>query len=236
MPETEPQSSEGLKLQEQGGLTTQHWAILARVTPKKSKAREFANAVLDGRIDSSNFSHREYLGSRHWIEVMKRLKPFKKGVSHFLVRKLIPTKYQLIQELEVFADKERSLSYTLNDYIYDDLGKSMRRDYIEIAWNNYSKVWETFIHFTEKFKIIGKIYREGPTDKNDLFSSWLLSDDECSDIQHTSPDNLNKILLEQARQNPDLIQNRFKNNHGWRFKNTQAYQNERFGLLEEEIN
>src|SRR3989344_6079201 len=236
MLEREPVNSERINIREQSGLTTQHWEILSRVTTKKSKVSEFAKAVVDGHIDSSNLSHREYLGSRHWIEVMKRLKPFKKGVSHFLVRKLIPTKYQLIQELEVFADKERSLSYTLNDYIYDDLGKSMRRDYIEIAWNNYSKVWETFIHFTEKFKIIGKIYREGPTDKNDLYSSWLLSDDECSDIQHTSPDNLNKILLEQARQNPDLIQNRFKNNHGWRFKNTKAYQNERFGLLEEEIN
>src|SRR3989344_4360201 len=155
MPEREPLSLARLKLQEQAELTRQHWAILARVTTKKSKVREFANAVLDGRIDSSNFSHREYLGSRHWVEVVKSLKPFKKGVNHFLVSRLIPAKYQLVQELDVFTNKERSLSYTLNDYIFDDLGKSMRRDYIEIAWDNYSKVWETFIHFRKRFNILG---------------------------------------------------------------------------------
>ena len=60
-----PSAQETSPLHERGGLTPEHWAVIAKLLPKKSKASQFALAVLDGRIDPSNFSHREYLGKRH---------------------------------------------------------------------------------------------------------------------------------------------------------------------------
>jgi len=213
MTERELHNSERINIHEQGGLTTQHWEILSRVTTKKSKAREFAKAVLNGCIDPSNFRHREYLGSRHWIEVVKSLKPFKKGVNHFLVRKLNPAKYQLVQELEVFADKERSLSYTLDDYIAR-LGLNINVIWGTLKWSKMDKIWETYFQFakiTKSGKARYRWYREGPTPPDVILNSWLLSENECLDPKHTAPDILLEKLLLVAAQNPREVQIRLKN-------------------------
>jgi|SRR3989344_1912011 len=236
MPEREPLSLARLKLQEQAELTRQHWAILARVTTKKSKVREFANAVLDGRIDSSNFSHREYLGSRHWVEVVKSLKPFKKGLNHFLIRKLNSAKYQLIQELDVFVDKEKSLSYTLDDYIAR-LGSNINAVWGTLKWSKMDKVWETYFQFartTGSGRVKYRWYREGPTPPDVLLNSWLLSENECLDPTHTEPRILLEKLLLVAAQNPREVQIRLKNSlHLSTISPLFGFQT--VGLLEKEI-
>src|SRR3989344_2332420 len=138
-------AQESPPLHERGGLTLAHWEVLAKITPKASKVREFAKAVLDGRIDPSNFSHREYLGRRHWRIVNTNILDATEGFNKIIGIAFNRRNYQLTKEVKNYVVSEDGTYISLNDII-KPIEKVAVSDHIDpheyLKWDGFSRSWQ----------------------------------------------------------------------------------------------
>ena len=242
MPEREPQTSERVNIHERGGLTPEHWQeIMKRIGWRKgeigAKIVNYGQMVVSGEFPQGNYHHCMYLGRRHWVLISKKTE-----IKNTTVTKLLPRtnrnniRIQLANEAYDFATSEIRRTYTLNDYI-QRLGARISTVWGMIEWSNADKVWEAYINLSRNQAIrqllLGR-YREGPVSPKLLLGEWLLSENECSDPQHTEPGILLEKLLLVAAQNPREIQNRLKNRLN-SLTVSPLFRSQTIGLLEKEI-
>lgn len=219
MPERELQTSEQVNLHERGGLTPAHWQeVIKRIRDSRDaiaqKVMTYAQKVISGEFPDSGFHHRSFLGRRHW-RVLSQIKTKDKLETHgkiaFLeIPFLIRTEFvdnQLASEITKYADLEKNLHYTLDDYFNSEpFGKYMF-DRLNRIWHSlysYEEVvpatpggnlpatssdWSRYDEHTETFTGSLKLINENP-----ILNLFLLTKDEVQDPLHTPPQELEQIL------------------------------------------
>lgn len=193
MPEREPQTSERVNLHELGGLTHDHWGKIPGGNPLLDA---FAKAVLNGRIDPSGFSHREYLGRRTWEWVHKQLES-KLRLPGF--KFLSPADEKIQQEIIEFAERERKAHANLNDFILPILntpilGENDRQlAFEDNSWHILVADWEN----VEGIIQLAGILDAGEASDEELsvlLEHYYLNPDEVPDLLHTDEHELIEIL------------------------------------------
>src|SRR3989344_2348763 len=127
MPERELQISEKVNLHERGGLTPAHWQGVVKRLPSWLRNRElrvYAQKVIEGEFDGTQDHHQEYLGSRHWFDVLRLFEqvevrtPRKIGILTLpLLTEVDFLATERAREVRNYASIEKTASYTLNDHI-----------------------------------------------------------------------------------------------------------------------
>jgi len=91
-----PQAPEQINIHERGGLSKKQWENLIQHSPSDSKITSYAQAVISGRIEDTEYTHRQYLGARHWNKVKDLETP---------------------PDVKLYAAFEKYTSYSLDDHI-----------------------------------------------------------------------------------------------------------------------
>lgn len=217
-------------LLERGGLTLTHWEEVVnelityphRHTPVnvRGKILAYANKVISGEFPDTGNYHREFLGRRHWWEIMgsglrriewieRRLIFFRKTMFSFAYKST-----ELTQQLHQYVGHEITNNYTFNDYIEEEV-PSLR--YIAHHDLRYEEgVWFRYFHTgTSEYRpgadpeIEMPIYITGPDVKHfaspedildwyRLLGMVRLPEGIVADPVHASPEELRRARLEYA--------------------------------------
>lgn len=216
MKEQQPKLLEEIDTHKEGGLTPNNWRlILEKIDTSKSdksaKIASYAQKVMTGEFPATGFHHRSYLGERHWRSI--------KG----LVENLEKQGNKLASETLFYARFEQYGTYTLNDYIEDDLfsrGVSPPRIFSghnEVGWSNIDNSWYEYVNVTEEDDQERRELREDVNAKT-ILNLWLLDQADVADPVHTPPEALLAILLGKARISPlHETQERLKQSKTFRY-------------------
>jgi len=115
--------SESSAPEEGEGLSRAHWEVIAKIYSKDPKINRVAKAILDGNIDSSPDSYRQYLGQRHWWEIRQRTQNRTKGLTGWVLKSRKPELTVLLEQVATISSQEIESRYSLDDY-YSQLGNS----------------------------------------------------------------------------------------------------------------
>src|SRR3989344_5911367 len=225
MPEREPQIPERIDLHERGGLTPAHWQeVIKRLPPWRNlagttgrtdtKLYEYAWNVIEGEFAGTQGHHQEYLGSRHWSNVLSLFKqvevriPRKIGILTLpLLTEVDFLATERASEVRNYASIEKTASYTLNDHIYN---LKLSSDIFGFQWWNYYEpyIYSTDAYYIDKYSdhrlpsgrpsaIWLKSNKERINDENELLRVWLLTKEDTKNFKdplRTDPHALERIL------------------------------------------
>lgn len=128
MVEFGPKPSEYSSPHEGEGLSLAHWELLAKTRFKDPKVNRFAQAVLSGKIDGSRNTYSQYLGKRHWSEIVSKMQGMSKGLPGRIRRSIKPELMPVFEEISNIASLESKKRYSLNDY-FSGLGNSFSKGF-----------------------------------------------------------------------------------------------------------
>lgn len=146
MLEKEPQAPEQVDIHERGGLrlTKDHWKeLLRKKTPWRHfvthqvKVCRYASKVMNGDCSGTKEDHRQYLGSRHWRDLLKAFStkdftiiPYRIGkIPLPLIGRNAYVDNKIAVEVKDYALEESKSIQTLNDH------------YCELYDNNFGFMW-----------------------------------------------------------------------------------------------
>ena len=188
-----------------GDLTTEQWALIL-FYDTHPKINQYADAVLNGRLDFNRETHRQYLGLRHWAAVTnvfeKRVKGDSVNYSYDWkpgVRKMFrPSIWKKDKAIYDYAAMESWHFSTLDDYAFFLSKPSMNITYKAgsygfLTWDKKAKNWlpdrngfeDQETHFLDQ-----------------LLQRFYLTREEVSDPKSLSPEDLIEVLKTKV---PDEI-------------------------------
>ena len=186
---TPPSAQETSPLHEQGGITPDHWQEVLRTLPNgDTKIAQYAQAVIAGRIDDRGYTHREYLGERHWKEIRT------------LNTSKVPSS-RLNLEIAAYSLLEEMVGLTLDDHYYYQRARDKFLYKVNneksLKWMGGKGAWRDY------YRQIG----QEETDKTGIFKGkikrlllyeWLLAEGEVEDPLHKSPEELHRFAREKV--------------------------------------
>lgn len=227
MSERKPQTSEQVNIHERGSLTPAHWQeVIKRLPPwrnfagatglSETKLYVYAWNVIEGEFAGTQDHHQEYLGSRHWSNVLAIFEqvevrtPRKIGIFTLpLLTEVDLLATERAKEVKNYASLEKNARYTLNDYVFGlHLGVLCPYNW----WDYYEPhIYSTDAYYIDEYsdsrltsgrpsEIWLKSNKERIDDENELLRIWLLTKEEVKNLKdplRTSPQALEIILRDR---------------------------------------
>jgi len=197
--------------------------------PISTRLRGYGDAAISGKIQDRNFEHRQYLGRRHWkrIEDIFNGPYFIPTVKQGLLWRKTQEP-GIKNEISDYALLESRASFTLNDYA-SNLNKSVpivpksrwgrQPDLTRAEWDPEQNNWrgkEHYHHYTPGGWYHGMVYSEyietvdewhtseitlDEEHLEQLKNAYFLANEDVTDLAHTPPEELEKLMFNKARQN-----------------------------------
>ncbi len=199
-------ATEFRNMYERSGLTLAHWELILKTSSKDSKERAFTQAVINGQIDSGNFSHREYLGRSHWKRIKNNMRRITRGLRGTMGKWVEPQRKQLAQDIVDFATSEWIYHPTLDDFIKPKSIIGIYWSMEEIKWDEVDQTWHFIAKQIDRGVVMDKYI---PT----LLHSYYFEQGEVVDPAYTSPDKLLDILKTTVP--VDILRKRVKERRGY---------------------
>lgn len=219
------QTSEEINIHERGGLTPEIWQRLLSILPESSKEAAYAKAVITGDLNDVHFTHRQYLGRRHWQNISNLVKESPEAFNN----------PRLATQIGLYADIEKGMVTTFDD-VLDIIERESKYYWIDrgkLRWGNNTGAWR--YHYIEAVGSWGNprdeydttdyaIYEDRVRDIEEghylaphlIRASWLLREEDCKDPIHTSPEDLALLTRTLAVERHDELVERLTNKNWYK--------------------
>jgi len=208
----------------EAGLSMEHLQEILKLGNRISpKILGYSQAVIEGKISDVEFQHREYLGNRHWDELLNKLSS------------KAPTT-PLEREIAAYAYEERYERFTLDDY-FDQIifwtkvevsrferGRHIPDDIRSLTYSGDQ--WFNQLETSKPDYAAGPVDPFGADDwgrwRTDIkdkqppnawdlklvSNRWLLEPEDVDDLIHTSPEQL--VHIARNRISVDVLTTRLR--------------------------